>query len=85
MKRGDIVQWTSQSSGFVRTKRGHIVEVVPKGERPLRRSKNWGLNRDHESYVVRAHVINGSDRQRRHFRNYWPLVSQLSLVEEHSV
>ena len=82
MKRGDIVEWTSQSGGSVRTKRGHIVEVVPEGERPMRRRKNWGLNRDHESYVVMAHVLNGSKAQRKWFRSYWPRVNKLKLVED---
>jgi hypothetical protein len=70
---GDEVQWTSQSAGSTTTKIGHIVQVIPPGTRPS--LKGAGMQRDHESYLVRAKV-EGSSR----FRMYWPKVRYLSLV-----
>ena len=81
LQRGDIVEWTSQSGGHVRTKCGHIVEVVLPMHVPKRKPRNAGLMRDHESYVVMAHVLNGTKAQRKRFRSYWPRISQLKLME----
>lgn len=58
---GDTVTWTSQSSGYTRTKTGVIEEVVPPQGKPNRdrfpqlyRSSGVGAPRDHVSYVVRV-------------------------------
>lgn len=58
---GDSVTWTSQSSGYTRTKTGLIEEVVPpkgmpnRGQFPhLYRGAGVGAPRDHVSYVVRV-------------------------------
>lgn len=68
MRVGDEVEWTSQSAGNRRTKRGTVIRVLPDGARPDRLSANRfpGMARAHESYVVRA---NG--------KTYWPRVNQL--------
>ena len=64
---GSTVQWTSQSAGTVRAKRGMVIEVVPAGVRPDVRGA--GMARDHESYVVQ---VGG--------RRYWPRVNLLTDV-----
>ena len=58
---GDSVTWTSQSSGYTRTKTGVIEEVVPSQWMPNRdqfpqlyRGPGVGAPRDHVSYVVRV-------------------------------
>ncbi|ANJ76252.1 hypothetical protein PQH03_28180 [Ralstonia insidiosa] len=58
---GDTVTWTSQSSGYTRTKKGVIEEVVPTQGKPNRdqfpqlyRSAGVGAPRNHVSYVVRV-------------------------------
>ena len=33
IKPGDIVEWSSQSHGTVKTKRGKVIAIVPKGTR----------------------------------------------------
>lgn len=68
-KVGDTVQWTSQSAGTWKTKRGVIEMVVPAGKRPSLRGA--GLPRNHGSYVAR---VGG--------RSCWPLVSKLALINE---
>lgn len=70
-KLNEKVQWTSQSQGSSLTKRGEIVEVVPKGVQPQTPLINPGMHRNHESYVVQVG---------RKF--YWPRVKQLSRYDE---
>lgn len=91
MKVGDTVEWTSQSAGFEKTKRGVIEAVVPACVRPdicipegFRRSKSgFGMRRDHESYLVRVHGRNAQGRMTYGSRKlYWPRVSQLKVVGE---
>ena len=82
-ERGTEVEWSSQAAGITRTKRGLVVEVVPAGEKSMLMSPYpVGLPRDHESYVIRASVVNGSERQKRRTRLYWPKVKYLSKVED---
>lgn len=73
MKIGDTVQWTSSAAGNTRTKTGEVVEVIRAGDRP--KMKGVGLCRDHESYVVRAKVLNKNS-----WRKYWPRVSALKVT-----
>lgn len=76
MKIGDRVEWTSQSAGVTRTKIGEIVDVVPAGTIPQKRSAiNPGFSRNHESYIVRAEA-----EGRKGTRVYWPRVSGLKLI-----
>ena len=70
---GDVVVWTSQSRGYVRTKRGTILAVIPANKRPskydfpeLHKGAGIGAARNHTSYVV----IVGS-------KLYWPVASNL--------
>jgi len=77
---GDIVEWSSQASGTVRTKRGEVIEVVRAGQRPTKKLKDMGWSRRHDSYVVRASVIDGSESQKNRFRMYWPMASKLEKV-----
>lgn len=77
---GDAVSWTSQSSGYTRTKDGFVEEVVPPGGLPdrerfpqLYRSSGVGMPRDHASYVVR---VPGKTRKSAG-TVYWPRVSGL--------
>ena len=77
---GTTVKWTSQAGGITRTKKGHVVEVVPAQQRPKTKQKDLGSPRDHESYMVRASVIDGSEKQKKHSRVYWPTASRLRVV-----
>jgi hypothetical protein len=67
---GDEVEWTSQSGGHVKTKRGKVFEVVPPSNRPVTSYKSFGSPRRHVSYTVR--VPGG--------KLYWPLVKGLRLA-----
>lgn len=75
LKENDNVKWTSQSAGYPKEKRGHIVLVVPAGFRPrgsgLPGFYPVGQARDHESYIVKV--------GRKH---YWPLVKYLIRDEQ---
>jgi hypothetical protein len=82
MKVGDIVEWRSQAAAYTRTKRGEIIEVVRAHHRSKFKRKDRGRPRNHESYVVRAVVIDGSEAQKTRKALYWPRVTQLTLVEE---
>lgn len=77
-KVGDLVTWTSQSSGVVRTKKGEVVEVIPPGGRP--NIQGAGSPRKHESYVVDAACVDVTKNKR--WRKYWPIVSKLTLVKD---
>lgn len=84
---GDLVTWTSQSSGSTMTKTGRIVVVLGPDSDPLWNPEcnpkkhaataryGGGIPRNHESYVVLV------EKGRRRIL-YWPRVSQLRLVEE---
>ena len=84
MKYGDLVEWTSQSGGYKKTKRGFIVAVVPPfcmAHRfvPIDYRKgafNWGMHRNHESYIVK---VSGRGIPTK---LYWPRVAYLKLVKE---
>ena len=80
MKKNDIVEWRSQAAGIHRTKRGEIIEVVPAHHRPVNRRSSWGFARVHESYVVRATVVDGSEAQKKRKALYWPQVTHLKMV-----
>lgn len=80
MKVRDTVEWRSQAAGCSRTKRGQIIEVVPPGHRARMKIKDRGMPRPHESYVIRASVIDGSEKQKKSFRVYWPRANKLKLV-----
>jgi hypothetical protein len=75
------VVWTSQSSGYRKTKVGIIVAVVPPGVDPTTcippgyrmLNKEPGAPRKIESYLVRV----GNSR-----KLYWPLVNKLKKVKE---
>jgi hypothetical protein len=82
IKVGDKVEWTSQSGGITRTKRGVIVEVVPPRSNPRMTITGAGMWRDHVSYAVRASVIDGSEAQKKRTKLYWPRVGSLRLVTE---
>lgn len=69
----DTVEWTSQSHGSHKTKRGRVVQIVSAGFLPdrvlfpeLYRGAGIGMARDHESYVV----LVGS-------KPYWPRANKL--------
>lgn len=74
----DSVEWTSQAQGYVRTKIGVVVGIVPVGHLPdrdrfpsLYRSSGVGMPRDHVSYVVK---VTGRCV-------YWPVVKKLQKVQ----
>ena len=79
----DIVEWESQSAGRVGQKQGTIVEVVPENSYPqsIKGRDKLGMPRNHESYVVRASVMNGSEAQKRRTKLYWPRVNHLHPVQ----
>lgn len=77
---GDAVTWTSQSSGYTRTKTGVIEEVVPTKGMPNRerfeqlyRAAGVGAPRDHVSYVVRV----AGKTSKSAGTVYWPRVAGL--------
>lgn len=79
---GQIVEWTSSSSGVTRTKRGEIVCVVPEGLPPSRMHHDAYFSvRNHESYVVRAIPFRNGAWQLGGAKLYWPRVSQLKEVK----
>ena len=80
---GDTVEWTSQSAGTIKTKRGEIWAVVPAGTDPralippgAAESGGFGSiggclsSRPHESYLVDVGGV-----------LYWPRVCQVRKVE----
>jgi hypothetical protein len=74
LKTGDSVTWRSQSQGYWKIKEGIIEKIIPAGDNPKTYgyiSKDSGLLRNHESYLVKV-------------RNklYWPIVSRLNKKEE---
>lgn len=79
---GDEVTWTSQSSGYTRTKTGTIEEVVPVGKQPdrkfeqLYRGTGVGIGRDHVSYVVQVPGKTAKSAGTL----YWPRAASLSKV-----
>ena len=85
---GAIVEWTSQAAGSPKTKVGEIVAVVKAKHSPNRIVRNcpdlnkltfhWGggMDRDHESYLVR--VDHGPKRLAS---LYWPRVCWLKVVD----
>lgn len=82
MTIGDAVEWTSQSAGVTKTKRGTIIGIVPRGAPPPRQIKNPGACRDHESYVVRVEEASRLRplTGRTTIRYYWPRVTALTVV-----
>jgi len=74
-KCGDFVTWSSQAGGVRRTKLGEVTDIIPSGIAPP--IKGAGLYRDHESYVVRASVIDGKSHQLHRHKKYWPKVASL--------
>ena len=72
-KIGDRVHWTSQAAGIEQTKVGVVIAVVPPGVPAALRDA--GGPREHESYIVKASILGGGNRERK----YWPLVSKLEL------
>ena len=80
-KEGDVVEWESQAAGISRTKRGAIVQVVPENTYPNNMgSATLGSPRTHETYVVRASVMGGSEAQKKRTKLYWPKVKYLKLA-----
>lgn len=83
---GDTVTWTSQAWGSTKKKTGTVVIVVPAGVPPHMlvmnfaiahglREPDFGLQRDHESYVV---SVPGGPKAKP--KLYWPRVSALKGV-----
>ena len=75
---GDEVEWTSQSQGHTRTKRGVVVGVIAAGFRPEREDfptlysgAGPGYARNHDSFVVR---VKGRGL-------YWPIVKKLRKTQ----
>lgn len=66
-ERGDLVTWTSQSAGSVKTKTGIVMDVIPAGSNRVKDCiPNCGIPRNHVSYLV---SVSG--------KLYWPLVKLL--------
>jgi len=71
---GDTVEWTSQSGGYTKTKKGEVVQVVQAGHAPWPGQLKvggvgFGGSRKHESYLVRV----GN-------KAYWPIASKLKIA-----
>lgn len=73
-KLGATVEWTSSANATTNTKRGKIMEVVPRGVKPR---MTGALPRKHESYVVQAYVVGAPFPVLRY---YWPRVNALRDV-----
>lgn len=84
----DLVEWTSQSHGSTKTKRGIVYRIVPAGQHPISclrdedRAKidfssfdGSGSSRSIESYLVLVHPPKAS---RRKPTLYWPKVAYLA-------
>ena len=80
-KHGNFVTWTSQAGGITRTKLGEVVEVVPPRTKP-NAVRGSGMSREHESYVVKASVIDGKPHQLRRTKRYWPKVELLNIAAQ---
>lgn len=81
-REGDVVLWESQSAGITRIKKGAVVQVVKENTYPNNMgSRTLGAPRTHESYVVRASVMNGSESQKRRTKLYWPKVKYLKIAK----
>jgi len=72
---GDIVFWTSQSQGNVKSKQGVVKGIVPKGKNPNNHCPTYrnrrfidSMPRDHRSYLVQIG---------RQCHLYWPRVCHL--------
>jgi hypothetical protein len=83
-KLGDDVEWTSQSLGHEKKKRGVIAAVVPARKSPkgyivknyggcVTRADGGGIMRNHESYLVFVTPLFGHAQPKL----YWPVVSKL--------
>lgn len=87
-KKGDIVEWESQSGGWEKKKKGTIIQVVEVGDNPLSYANErfleslykfksntlgYGMPRDHESYLVL--VPGATPKQLPSI--YWPRVVKL--------
>lgn len=75
IKKGDVVQWTSQAGGYTKTKVGKVVKVVGAGVElsydDATSIRSWGTRpRTMESYLV---DVDGT--------MYWPLTKNLTVVE----
>lgn len=87
-KLGDQVEWTSQSNGVAKMKRGKVVVVVPAFIHPRSfaelvdsfgcdiRKSEWGGHRTAESYLV---LVPGKTPRAR-VKVYWPRVPQLQAM-----
>jgi len=81
MKKGDMVEWTSQAGGYTKTKRGKIVAVVARGQYPINCIPNDtypftqtfrdSIPRYHKSYLVQVG---------KRSKLYWPLVKNLKKI-----
>lgn len=77
-KLGDKVKWIDEQGGRKKEKHGTVVEVVAPYRRPNRnrfpalytKTKGFGFGQEHESYVVRAQML-----------NYWPAIYNLQKDE----
>ena len=81
-KKGDIVRWTSQAAGVRNVKEGVVVEVLDEGQVPEHKIRWPGMSRNHESYLIKARVVesNGTPVEGRRVKYYWPKVKNLELV-----
>ena len=83
LKKGDLVEWSSQSQGSWTKKIGEVVATVPVHSNPNKclplgyrcnASAGYGFGRNHESYLVK--VVGKSNAL------YWPYVSKLNPIEK---
>lgn len=86
----EVVRWESQASGVWKSKQGHVIAIVPKGQSP--KDIFYGLpehekfsyrykgakNRSHDSYLVAVFPEKGKAKP----KVYWPLNRNLRLLSE---
>lgn len=77
LRIGDTVEWTSQSAGIAKTKRGTVVSVLPPGKDAEEWVKDCGIARDEETYVI---AVRTHSKYKMRVRYHWPVVARLKLV-----
>ena len=71
---GDKVEWTSQASGYVRTKSGTVREVVPAGVMPTLGGRRILRGRSHIPRQTKSYVVQSAGKW------YWPLAHYLKKI-----
>jgi len=87
IKPGDIVEWTSQSAGTWKTKRGKVIAIVPAGKSAFAHipsgTPKSRVKGDMDISVVDRLVVEVPRANRRGVDYYTPRVKHVRKVEEY--